>query len=339
MSLCQLKFPSDIGTGSTQYRYVTFTIGQTQESSKDKLTDTVSSAISSTMNSAKALATGAMSALSNMGDLGNSVANTLGNITSGAFGTSNVSTEGAIMLPLPNAMEDNQAHKWEEQEGLLSKIGKVAFSAGDSVIKNVPGLSSLDMNAETALAYAMTTTNQRQFMTNPSYWQMYKGTSPRDLNMSWIFVPRTSSEATSIQNIVLAFKRYSSPEKTTDSYMFASPYIWTVSFSNPKITKMLALNNLVCTQVQVSYGDGTMPLFKDGMPKYIQMTLSFHECTVSTANDFQAGTGSSGSSASSSSLGSSSESSGTSSSSGSGSTSKPSSGSSSSSTVVNRYKS
>lgn len=336
MSLCQLKFPSDIGTGSTQYRYVTFTIGQTQESSKDKLTDAISSQISKTASNVKKIATAGLNAL---GETGQTISNVLGNITSGVFGTSNVSTEGAIMLPLPNAMEDNQAHKWEEQEGILSKLSKVAFSAGDSAIKAIPGLSSLDMNAETALAYAMTTTNHRQFMANPSYWQMYKGTSPRDLNMSWIFVPRTSAEASSIQNIVLAFKKYSSPEKSTDGYMFASPYIWTVSFSNPKITKMLALNNLVCTQVQVSYGDGTMPLFKDGMPKYIQMTLSFHECTVSTANDYQDGSGSGGSSSSSSSLGSSSESSSSGSSSGSGSSSKPSSGSSSSSTVANRYKS
>lgn len=335
MSLCQLKFPSDIGTGSTQYRYVTFTIGQTQESSKDKLTDAISSQISKTASDVQTIAN---AGLNELGDTGQTISNVLGNITSGVFGTSNVSTEGAIMLPLPNAMEDNQAHKWEEQEGMLSRLSKMVYSAGDSAIKAIPGASSLDINAETALAYAMTTTNKRQFMANPSYWQMYKGTSPRDLNMSWIFVPRTSSEATSIQNIVLAFKKYSSPEKSTDGYMFASPFIWTVSFSNPKITKMLALNNLVCTQVQVSYGDGTMPLFKDGMPKYIQMTLSFHECTVSTANDYQDSSGSGGSS-SSSSLGSSSESSGSGGSSGSGSSSKPSSGSSIVSKVTKTFKS
>lgn len=329
MSLTQLKFPADIGTGSTKYRYVTFSIGVAQESAQDKLTEVSKETISKVSD--------------NLGTLGNSVASSLpdswSDIKSGlnelknTFGSADVSLTGAIMLPLPNAMEDNQQHRWEEQEGLIGKIGAALTSAGDSVMDAIPGVKSLKVDAEYTMKWLSMQSGNRQFMTNPSYWQMYKGSTPRDIGFTWIFVPRTSAESSLIQEVVLAFKKYSSPEKLTNGFLFKSPYIWTVNFSNPKITNMLALKKLVCTQVQVSYGEGAMSLFKDGMPKYIQLTVSFHECTVATAEDFQSSLGSgSSSSLRSSTLGSSVESAA---SSATGGTSIPTSSNSTVSTIMN----
>lgn len=326
MALTQLKFPADIGTGSTQYRYVTFSIGVAQESAQDKLTEASKDTITNLSN--------------DLGTIGNTITDSLpkswqDGITElkNTFGSADVSLTGAIMLPLPNAMEDNQQHRWEEQEGLVAKIGGALTKTGDDVIGKIPGVKSLNVDAEYTLKYLNMQAGKRQFTTNPSYWQMYKGSTPRDIGFTWIFVPRTSAESSLIQEVVLAFKKFSSPEKLTNGFLFKSPYIWTVKFSNPKITNMLALKKLVCTQVQVSYGEGSMSLFKDGMPKYIQMTVSFHECTVSTAEDFNsslnAGSVTSGTS---STLGSSVESA---TSSATGGTSMPTPESSSASTIMN----
>lgn len=328
MSLCQKKFPADIGTGSTKYRYVTFNIGVAQETQQDKLTEKASSVISDAKNSLENIGSAIGDSLSSFGDTASSFVNSVKN----AFGSENVTIEGGIMLPLPNAMEDNQQHLWEQQEGLGKKIANIVTKGANNLVQGSTLGKTLDVDAEYTLKYLAMQSGTRQFMANPSYWQMYKGSTPRDITFTWIFVPRTSAEATLIQDIIITFKKYSAPEKLTDGYLFKSPYIWTVNFSNPKITNMLALKKLVCTQVQVSYGEGAMSLFKDGMPKYIQMSVAFHECTVATSADFGGSTSSS--SLTSSSLGSSLENLGTS---GTGSTSLP----SVSSTIANsgKYKS
>ena len=293
MALSQIKFPADIGTGSTQYRYITFSIGAVQETAQDKLTEYASK----TLENAKNIGSNFADWLAQNSDQNQQE---MISAVKGAFGSDNVNLTGAIMLPLPNAMEDTQQHRWEEQEGLTRKIGEFFTKKLNNVAGKMP---LMDVDAEYAMKYLNMSAKTRQFTTNPSYWQMYKGSTPRGITFTWAFVPRTSAEASLIQDVIVTFKKFASPEKLNGGFLFKSPYVWTVTFSNPKITNMLALKKLVCNQVQVSYGEGAMSLFKDGMPKYVQLSVSFQECTVSTAEDYNSSIGTSSTSQSASNVG------------------------------------
>lgn len=257
----QVKFPANIGTSSTKYRCISFLIFSTNDDAKSALTNQDYSALSSDASTSTSVYNG---------DLKSSVA--------------------GISLPLPNNLEDSQAHSWERQEGALtagaSILDTAASKAKDKIDSLTKGVTSF-IDPKQAINYATQKTGRRNFVTNPGYWELYKGSSPRSFTFTWSLVPTSSAEAELIRKVILTFKQYSSPQGSAeDSVMFRSPYIWTVTTSNQQIKKMLSPGDMVCTNLLVSYSDGTMALFKDGMPKTITITVSFDEVQVKTSSDY-----------------------------------------------------
>lgn len=250
------KYPANIGSDdSTKYRCITFVILETNEDLQKELTDQDNNALASS--------------------------NT-GSGSSATVGSDIKSTVGGITLPLPNSISDNQSHNWELQEGLIA-------GASEGIQSSIESLSDrfgFKIDAAKTFKYISSHASSRQFTANPGYWEMYKGSSPRSFSFVWNFVPTSASESEIIQGIILAFKKYSSPQGSSDSMIFQSPYVWNITTTNQHITQMLAPHDLVCKNVTVDFSEGSMPLFKDGMPKHVTLTLTFEEVMVNTASDY-----------------------------------------------------
>lgn len=67
------------------------------------------------------------------------------------------------------------------------------------------------------------------------------------------------------------------------------PNYWKISFSNSYIDRLLKLDYVVCTSVNVAYGNGSkLEMYSDGIPKVITLTLSFAEVKLKMREDFSA---------------------------------------------------
>lgn len=65
------------------------------------------------------------------------------------------------------------------------------------------------------------------------------------------------------------------------------PNYWKISFSNSYIDRLLKLDYVVCTSVNVAYGNGSkLEMYSDGIPKVITLTLSFAEVKLKMREDF-----------------------------------------------------
>lgn len=77
-------------------------------------------------------------------------------------------------------------------------------------------------------------------------------------------------------------------EKIADMFGYmGQPNYWRISFSNSYIDRLLKLDYVVCTSVNVTYGNGSkLEMYSDGIPKVIALTLSFAEVKLKMRKDF-----------------------------------------------------
>ena len=175
---------------------------------------------------------------------------------------------GAIFLPLPDTIEDTSTHTWN----LSSGIGSKALSTLIEGFK-----SSADLATFGAASAYMEATGAN---VDPNHFYTYQQSEPRAFNYSIKMVPRNAGEAAEIADIVKKFKKYSSPDK--DSGTFVKNYKWGIEFGNDKLNEMTKFNikPWVLLNVTTSYTDGKALFFDDGMPKSVILTLSFAEMEV-----------------------------------------------------------
>lgn len=79
-------------------------------------------------------------------------------------------------------------------------------------------------------------------------------------------------------------------EKMAESFGYmGQPNYWKISFSNGYIDRLLKLDYVVCTSVNVTYGNGSkLEVYSDGIPKVITLSLSFAEVKLKMREDFSA---------------------------------------------------
>lgn len=181
-------------------------------------------------------------------------------------------------------------------------------------------VGSLFKAAETGKDYAMYAVGNRKAMMKPGYFQNYKSSGLRSFSFSFDFVAENEDEAKEIRRIVSAFKTLSSPSsygakneseeanedvKAESSFwssawealsltadqigamgVMLSPFVWQVIVTNEKVNNMLQLKTCVCTNVTVTYGNDKFDCFADGMPKIINLALSFSEVQLQYAENY-----------------------------------------------------
>lgn len=65
------------------------------------------------------------------------------------------------------------------------------------------------------------------------------------------------------------------------------PHYWKIVLGNNHLNNLTKMTELVCTKVGVSFGSSKMEVFSDGIPKIMELSLSFAEIKLKYENDFE----------------------------------------------------
>lgn len=208
---------------------------------------------------------------------------------------------GEIMADLQSAGADlmhNGKIPVSFQDGM--EKGKQAFETLRSeVMKRGPQVESAarQFGVNAIAKVAQTTPNQLMSMSqgkiyNPNVELLYEGPRIRNFNFSFQFVPKSPMEAQRVNEIILEFKKWSSPKE--DGGMYEVPHVWQVTYMmNGKENKnMNVFKRAACSAISVQNNQGmNMHMsFDDGMPIITTMSLSFTEVDVITRDDHLDGT-------------------------------------------------
>lgn len=210
---------------------------------------------------------------------------------------------GQIVLPIPAQINDESSHKWNAETSIVSELIKTAASAATAIlpggVAKIASTMAPAVNAaggfDKILATSAMLTSRRKPLIDPGYFQNYSGTDPRTFTMQWNLIPQNAEDSRTIHNIIMTFKKWSSPSKAIAGVVMLSPFFFNIQLSNPMISSMLKMDNCVCTRVECSYSS---QIFPDGMPKQISLSLSFNEASLTYADNYGSvvGTSQSGSS-------------------------------------------
>lgn len=65
------------------------------------------------------------------------------------------------------------------------------------------------------------------------------------------------------------------------------PHYWKIVLGNNHLNNLTKMTELVCTKVGVAFGSSKMEVFSDGIPKIMELSLSFAEIKLKYENDFE----------------------------------------------------
>jgi hypothetical protein len=183
----------------------------------------------------------------------------------------------SIYLPLPNELTDSHSHDWGTEKNLVGTISEKLNS-----------LSLGGINADKALGMIANSTGTRKPLLDPGYFQNYTGTQPREFNLTFDFIPNNQEEAQNMIKIMHLIRQYSLPSSVLNGVVLLAPHFFDIEVTNKYINGLLNIRGVVLTNMSVNYGaDGQMQQTYDGIPKYMQMTLSFREKSMSLSEHFR----------------------------------------------------
>jgi len=179
--------------------------------------------------------------------------------------------EITITLPLPNELSDSQSHNFAVSEGILAEV-----------ISNIPGSDMIGK----ALGKIQSNLSEQKILPNPGYFQNYTGSDPRSFTFNFKLIPNDADEANEIVKIITVLKKYSSPELTAGAFLKA-PRFFHIWVANETLQKMVQLRPCIITNVSTNYaGSSILETTLDGMPKYIELSISINELRAMTISDW-----------------------------------------------------
>ena len=204
--------------------------------------------------------------------------------------------ENTIVLPLPNTMSDSQEHGWNEETSLMSQFlddklnvtpGDIAEGLGLGKIRKLVEWIAPKVSINSVISEGAHSAGIRKPLIDPGYYQNYTGSRPRRFTMSFDLIPDNAKEAEIIRQIIIMFKKCSSPSIGINGVSLRAPYYWNVQIGNPWISKMMRMDCMVITNISVDYGaSGSIQQFADGFPKHIQMQLQMSEARLTYADNY-----------------------------------------------------
>lgn len=200
-----------------------------------------------------------------------------------------------IYLPVPfSGFEDNTDLLFkEEQMGAL--LGGT-FGKGGLTQKVQAGLHELKREGLTTLAGIVgdSARNMAQQsigqIANPNPSLGFDGVGLRTHNFSWRLVAKTPEESAAIDQIIYTLKTNALPSKVSGAnYTLKYPNIAQINFSPKDIVK-ISQYGCFLEHISLKYdGDGHPAFFKNtGSPVIVDLSLTFRERTVLTADDYAA---------------------------------------------------
>jgi len=173
----------------------------------------------------------------------------------------------------PQSTIDAAKKQFESMKSEGGQIGKHA------VMNLMGGMTGTEPSAIMAI--------QRGQIYNPNIELLYQGPSMRTFRMEFNMIPKDAQEATIINQIILEFKKWSSPKP--NGGMFDVPKVWSVKYmhgtgENPNMNEFKRAALLGIT-VQANASSNMHQTFNDGMPIVTSLGLSFQEVDIITRDD------------------------------------------------------
>tara|TARA_R110002012_G_scaffold268633_1_gene452605 strand:- start:26 stop:880 length:855 start_codon:yes stop_codon:yes gene_type:complete len=178
---------------------------------------------------------------------------------------------------------------------LLEGAGELASNTIDKLKSNFKGIGS-QLGMQALGSVLAVTPNQMLAMGagqvfNPNVELLYNAPQMRGFGMSFDMVPKDASEANVINQIIMNFKKWSSPE-AIENGMMEIPYVWEVKYmTGQSVNKnMNRFKKAACTNVQVQANSPT-PMHVahlGGVPIVTSLQLTFTEVDIITRKDHTA---------------------------------------------------
>jgi len=230
--------------------------------------------------------------------------------------------QGQIRLYMPNSTPNITNHQgWgeasypgpfgEAQVGLATAAGqgigalagggsskeeaieslKKTFTGAREAGRGIVGQALFDITAAaTGLSANHITSRALGKVYNPNTELFYNGPGLRTFSMGFNFIPKNEGEARMIDNIIMEFKKWSSPATSSADGMFEIPHIWSVRYvTNGTINKMNRFKPAALSDVTVQANPTLQQhsTFTDGSPVEKAISLSFKEVELITREDHE----------------------------------------------------
>lgn len=152
-------------------------------------------------------------------------------------------------------------------------------------VTGAAGLLQMDPNNVTQLGQGK--------IFNPNTELAYQGPQLRSFSLQFDFIPRNNTEVTSMDNIIMEFKKWSSASGA-NSNMYEVPELWSVTYvSGGKLDRMnrFKLSALKGVTVQANPSSDLHVTYTDGTPITTSLRLDFLESDVILREDHEAAGG------------------------------------------------
>jgi hypothetical protein len=223
-----------------------------------------------------------------------------------------------IFLPLPmSGIEDNVALQYQDVPlgsavggllapaknmsskilGGLAEFGRYsatsAIAAGGDVLAEeagklgtggkalIGGINKTSEAAQEALGQSL------GIATNPNMSLSFQGVELRNHNFTWRLIAKSLEESLSIEDIINTLKLNALPKKTLGAgFSLSYPAIALINFFPANLIKISELGCFI-TSINVKYdGDGHPVFFKGEKPVIVDLSISFRERAILTADDY-----------------------------------------------------
>jgi uncharacterized protein YcfJ len=175
-----------------------------------------------------------------------------------------------------------------------------AIGTNPAVLQAIQGtlgskISGLGINSEN-----LTTLLQRAqgFALNPQLQMVYRGTGLRSFQLSFTFTPKSSTEATQVNNIINQFRFYSSPslaqrsgsitQSTTNSMFLVPPSVFEIEFyvNGQKSVNLPRYGRCVMTGLDINHAPNGFAAYDDSSMVQTTLQMSFKEMDILTRDNF-----------------------------------------------------
>ena len=186
----------------------------------------------------------------------------------------------AIALHMPTALSVRYSMNYEETETpYLLKVSNAIGSDTDSSLKNTTIAGGLETLKGTDIGNMLSKVTK--LATNPTKEQIFKDVDFRTFTFTYLFAPKSATEAGNILALIQQFKFHMHPEfKDADKFLYIYPSEFDIVYytggrENDKIHRH---TSCVLIDLTLDYApQGTYSTFANGMPTQISMNMVFKE--------------------------------------------------------------
>jgi hypothetical protein len=179
-------------------------------------------------------------------------------------------------------LSESMANNYEENPGWINDFGKAALAmVGSMPVVGDAAKAGIEKGVDLATKAAATMakmTGSRKIKAYENKLQMFNSQNFREITLSWDLIPTSQGEANTIQEMVRTLKSYGSPESLSGRLLVKAPNFFGLVFDNDILNNALRFDEVVLISLSVDYvSSGNMELYEDGMPKHINLSLTFRD--------------------------------------------------------------